>query len=61
MYALRMINEIGRLIKDEYMIWMQIEVPTMKEKIYESGRVWSETEKDLFFSHLRADLERNRW
>ncbi len=41
-------------------IWIQEvcrEWKAMKEKINEIGVVWSETEKDLFFSQLKVSLE----
>ena len=41
-------------------IWIQEvcrEWKAMKEKINENGVVWSETEKDLFFSQLKVSLE----
>ena len=34
------------------------EQKAMREKIYEMGVVWSEEEKDLFFSQLKASLEK---
>ncbi len=47
--------------EDGYEIWSQEvcrEWQTMREKIYEIGVVWSETEKDLFFSQLKVSLEK---
>ena len=68
-----MMDEIDKLIRERlrqgeyeetegrYVDWRQ-GVPivwwAMRKKISKIGRVWSETEKDLFFSQLRADLEK---
>ncbi len=57
--AVELFKEIFIRSGDVYNFWIQEwhrEWKAMKEKINESEAVWSEEEKDLFFSQLKESL-----